>query len=199
MELAALEVGRKMEGKDKTKTGEGSFLLAVLVLALTTVWFDVIEISDAGASAIEVFGEDLSAGFDDFMFPAFFLSLLLLCPLLFVCDRWHRWALVLCEIAAGIWLLLCGYVLIKFARNPPSVVTFAVVFEALANSPASMVVPEGAVDTLKEMWIDEYGGQLTVRWIAFAVIAVEYVAALCLFIFNMNIVKYVRRGDEASD
>ena len=192
--------------KDKTETGVDSFLMSVLVLAVTTAWIDVIEISGAtrlSSSATEVFGKDLSAGFCDFAYPSAYLSLLLLCPLVvcyYILDK-KRWTLIASEIAAAIWLLLGAYILIKFAKNPDLLVVNALIFEDfLRYNPVINMEPEAADEYLsntRKIKLAAYSGQFTVRWIAFSIIAVEYVVAAVLFV-NMSSLKSLEHDEEES-
>ena len=168
--------------------------MSALVLALTTMWIDVIEVSDAislSSSAIEVFGKDLSAGFCDFVYPSAYLSLLLLCPLIvcyYMLER-KKWTLIVSETTAAIWMLLVMYVLIKFAKNPDLLVVNAIIFEdLLQHNPLIDMEPDDADEYLankRKIKLAIYSGQFTVRWIAFSIIAVEFIAVVVLF-FKMS-------------
>lgn len=193
--------------KYKTETGVDSFLMSVLVLVVTTVWIDVIEVSDAislSSSAVEVFGKDLSAGFCDFVYPSAYLSLLLLCPLIvcyYMLER-TKWRLISSEIAAAIWVLLCMYILIKFAKNPDLLVVNALIFEDLYQyNPVINMEPEVAdeyLSTKRKIKLAMYDGQFAVRWIAFSVIAVEFIIVALLFI-NMSSLKALKSNNEEEE
>ncbi len=193
--------------KDKTETGVDSFLMSVLVLAVTTVWIDVIEVSDAirlSSSAMEVFGKDLSAGFCDFAYPSAYLSLLLLCPLIvfyYMVER-TKWRLIAGETAAAIWVLLCMYILIKFAKNPDLLVVNAMIFEDLyQHNPIIGMDPEIADEYLsneRKIKLAMYDGQFTVRWISFSVIAVEFIIVTLLYI-SMSSLKSLESDDDEKE